>query len=106
MAATVSTQPLNLRKLSASQTSISLEWDEPSSTGSTPIIDYEVFWDNAAENGVFVLLTATTGNFLTYTVSTGLVAGSAYSFKVRSRNNIGTSAFSNTVVVVAALLPG
>jgi len=106
IAATVATPPLNLRKQAASQTSIQIVWDAPLSDGSTPITDFNVWWDNGAENGVYVELTASTGNLLTYTVSTGLVTGNSYSFKVRAKNFVGQSAYSEVLVVVAALLPG
>lgn len=105
MSATVATPPLALRKQLSSQTSITIQWDPPSSDGSTPITDYEVFWDNGAENGVFTQLAPSTGNLLTFTFSTGLVAGNKYSFKVRAKNHVGLSDFSNDAMVVAGLIP-
>jgi hypothetical protein len=40
-----------------------------------------------------------------YTIGAGLSAGTVYSFKVQAINAVGLSAYSNTAVVVAGLLP-
>jgi hypothetical protein len=54
-AATVTSAPINLRKKTASTSSITIEWDAPTSTGNSPITDYSVSWDTGAQNNVFVV---------------------------------------------------
>ena len=105
IAATAPSAPLNLRKQAASTTSIEIKWDLPATDGYAPILDYEVWWDNAAENNVFTKLTSSTGNLLQFSKSDSLVAGSYYSFKVLAKNIVGNSVYSNTAVVIAALVP-
>ena len=105
IAATVPTVPLNLRKSTASISLITIDWDLPTHHGDTAIQDYEVWWDNGAQNDVYVLLVDSTGNSLTFTQSTDLQAGHSYSFKVRAVNAVGPSEFSDVLTVIAGTLP-
>ena len=67
IAGTVPSEPLNVRKDSASTTSITIIWDLPSANGFSIITDYEVWWDAGAEDDNFVIIGSSTGNALTFT---------------------------------------
>lgn len=64
---------------------VGIEWTAPVFIGGTPIIDYEVSYDEGASNWV-VLAANVVAN--TYT-ATGLTTHTVYSFKVKSRNSFG-----------------
>ena len=81
-------------------------WDLPSSTGYTAITDYEVWWDVGAEDSNFVVIGASTGNALTFTTSTSLVAGNRYTFKIKAVNAVGESDYSDPITVIAGTIPG
>ena len=100
------TAPLNLRKGSATTDLITVNWDLPASDGDSPIEDYQVWWDDGAEGGDFEVLATSTGNALSFTTSTSLVAGSVYTFTVRAKNNVGYSAYTDPVSVIAGTIPG
>jgi len=106
-AATVTSVPLNVRKKTASTSSITIEWDAPTNTGNSPITDYRVSWDTGAQNNVYVVAASSVGgpNTRTYSIGSGLSAGTLYSFKVQAINAVGLSSYSNVAAVVAALLP-
>ena len=106
IAGTVPSMPLNLRKNSASISQITIDWDLPATDGDSPITDYEVWWDSGAENGLYTQATDSTGNSLTFTRSSGLLAGVTYSFKVRAINDVGESDFSEVLEVIAGTIPG
>lgn len=53
--------PLLLRKQIASTSSITVEWDTPTDSGSSPITDYQVSWDTGAQNNVYVVAAASVG---------------------------------------------
>lgn len=80
IAATVPSKPLNLRKDSATTGIITVVWDAPRSDGDSVVLDYEVYWDDGAEDGNFEIAADSTGNALTFTTSSLLVAGNSYSF--------------------------
>jgi hypothetical protein len=65
-AATISTKPANVRRKEAGSDFVTVEWEEPLSNGGTAILDYEVWWDLGAQNGVFELLADSTFNTLQY----------------------------------------
>jgi hypothetical protein len=61
-AAQISTAPVNLSKLSASATYVQITWSAPLSDGGTPILDYQVYWDEGKANDNFVELSSSTSN--------------------------------------------
>lgn len=67
MAAQVSDPPLNLVLTSASDTSITIEWVDPSFAGGTPVTDFKIYWNNGVDNGPFLLLQDTNFGFNTFT---------------------------------------
>jgi len=86
--------PINLAA-TPGDTSVSLSWDPPASSGSSPLTDYVVrystnggtTWTSFADNVV-----PTTGVFVT-----GLVNGTTYAFSVAAVNVAGTGVYSSNV---------
>ena len=50
IAATIPSKPLNVRKDSATTGLITAVWDLPATDGDSPILDYEVWWDDGSES--------------------------------------------------------
>ena len=105
IAATVPTQPLNVRKDSATTGIITIDWDLPAFDGDSAITDYEVWWDDGAEDANFNIIGASTGNALTFTTSTTLVVGNVYTFLIRAVNAVGESPYSDQFSVIAGTIP-
>lgn len=97
---------MNLRKLDSGSTFIALTWDIPTSNGGSPITDYKVYWDLGSASGYFELLTSTTGNQQRFNLTTDIISGAIYTFKVVAINVVGTSNFSSIATITAARLPG
>ena len=77
-------------------------WVDGTSDGGTPLIDYNVFYDQGT--GSFTqLATGITNKF--YETTLVVIAGSTYVFKVQARNSVGISAESATVSILAAKTP-
>lgn len=79
-------------------TTIQVKWVELSGaqTGNSPILSYNLYWDNASGSSVYELVDSLV---TTFTV-TGLTGGLNYSFKVRARNVYGYGQqFSNELLV-------
>ena len=67
-AATIPTAPTNLvRSSTTSKSSVIFTWSAPASNGGSPVTDYAVYWDQGADNNLFVLVAPSTGNSVTYT---------------------------------------
>lgn len=77
----------------------------PASNGFSPITDYEVWWDAGAEDDNFVKIGPSTGNALTFTTSTSLASGNAYTFKVKAINDVEASSYSDSLTVIAGTVP-
>jgi len=54
-------------------------------TGNSPILSYNLYWDNASGSTVYEL----EDELVTTFTVTGLTGGQNYSFKVRARNVYG-----------------
>lgn len=87
-----------------SDTLIKIMWENGLSDGGTPVIDYDVYYDQGAAIANYILLQGgvTQAEFTTTNV---LVAGENYSFKVTSRNSVGNSLQSESLTVLAAKEP-
>lgn len=48
IAASVPSAPLNLQKVSQSQTHITFSWEANANDGGTPVTDYQVFWNQGS----------------------------------------------------------
>lgn len=87
-----------------SSTSISIAWTFDSAlNGGTPIIDYQVYWDNGVV-GTTLLAASSTGSWQTFT-TTAVTAGTTYSFWVAAVNYIGLGTPSSKLSVLAASFP-
>lgn len=79
---------------------VSVSWQVPDSNGGQAIIDYRV--EAVSDATKFCVATAPA---LTCEV-TGLVNGTAYSFKVTARNSVGAGAAANTASATPSGVPG
>jgi hypothetical protein len=83
----------------SSATLIKFTWEDGTSDGGSPVIDYQV--DYELLDGSYVELdSAITSQ--EYTTSITLTEGRTYKFKVRSRNSVGLSPYSTVLEVLAA----
>lgn len=103
IAATVPDEPFTPVKQFSDETSIEVGWT-PGYNGGTPIQDYEVWW-KLSTDADFVNKVLSTGNNLYYKVTTGLVVGLEYDFKVKAKNVVGLSIFSDSARFMAARVP-
>jgi hypothetical protein len=101
-AATEPNKPHSLAKVSADSSEISVDWLVPEEDGGSPIIAYQLYWDEGVSNGNYVLLDSI--ETAAYTV-TGLDAGMLYSFKVSAVNVVGESLLTQSVAIYAAAVP-
>ncbi len=67
--------------------------------------DYKVLWDAGRGNAIFDVLAASTFGQVEYTTTAALIPGKYYQFKVIAVNNIGDSAPSQAVSIIAATTP-
>ena len=97
--------PTSIVRLSYdSQPSIKIGWTAPIDNGGSPTtIDYEVYSDNGLAQG-YSLIVGTTAGATSYT-ATGLTAGTTYFFRLKTTNEVGTSAFSSTQSFLAGSIP-
>ena len=61
IAANAPDPPVDLERIYADGSMITIEWTAPIETGGIPVIDYKVFWDYG-EGGTFVEIASTTSN--------------------------------------------
>jgi hypothetical protein len=87
----------------STETSITIQWQEPADDGGTDISDYQVLWDEGS-GGSFVLLGSTL-NFNEFTPDVTLTTGLTYRFKVRAVNYIGTGIDSEIAAFISASVP-
>jgi len=68
-------------------TTITVQWTAltGTQTGNSPILSYNLYWDNSSGTAVYEL----TDSFVTTFTVTGLTGGQNYIFKVRARNVYG-----------------
>ena len=78
------TAPRNL-DLDAGNATVSLSWDEPTSTGGSPVTGYKIYRGTSADS---LTLLTTVGLVTTYTDDT-VVNGQAYYYKVSAVNALG-----------------
>jgi len=75
-----------------------LVWSDGISNGGNSVIDYQVWFDQGKSEYV-VLASGLSSRSYT---AIGLYSASTYSFKVKARNSVGYSAFSNELSILAA----
>jgi hypothetical protein len=94
------------------QAQIKVDWDTTSSSfdnGGSAVTAYNLQWDSGSGGSSWVDLVGSTpaSTALTFTVSTGVVSGTSYLFRVRAANVYGWGDFSITPTTVkAAAEPG
>ena len=76
--------------------------NEGPSNGGMPVLDYDVYYDQAAGNYVLLEEAVPTAY---YTTSVALTPDLIYSFKVVARNSVGKSLMSAAVSIRAAKVP-
>jgi hypothetical protein len=81
---------------------IGFTYEEGPSDGSSPVLDFDVYFDKAI--GVWELLETGVPQ-LYYQTSVGLIPDQIYSFKLIARNSVGYSPYSEVVSIRAARVP-
>jgi len=96
--------PINLANdpTTTTDTRIRFSWTDSAQNGGSPVIDYDVYYDQGTGNYVFLQLKVLERSYLT-TVT--LTPGTTYNFKVTARNSVGSSQQSVALAVLAAKLP-
>lgn len=79
---------------------------DPLLTGGSPIVSYNLEWDNGSNGASYVSLVGESENNiqLLYT-KTDLTAGMTYKFRYRVRNIFGWSSYSDVLTILAATKP-
>ncbi len=85
--------PTGLAATSTSPTGISLSWTAPQNNGGSAIIGYKI--EYRIGSGAYAVLVANTGTSTTTFLSTGLTAGTTYTYRVSAINSLGTGNPSN-----------
>jgi predicted phage tail protein len=102
IAALVPEVPLNLEKLSSSESSTSIYWDVPVSSGGAYITHYNVY-SNSGSGDDFTFV----GNSesLSFTHSNLSPSGITIAYKVAAVNDVGEGALTEAVGVIVAVVP-
>ena len=82
-------------------------WSVPLDEGGSPILDYQVSWDDGLGSSMRQLVSSVGGPVQQWTTSgtTTLVAGVRYKFSVQAVNAIGAGQASSVVGIYAAEIP-
>jgi hypothetical protein len=84
------------------ESKIKFTWVDGASDGGTSVIDYKLFYAKQGEAFTELAVGVLTQS---YTTSVTLDSGDNYEFKVQSRNSVGYSLDSETIVIRAARIP-
>ena len=98
---TLPSEPQNLQAIGGGQ-QVSLSWDQPASTGGSPVINYRIYRGNASGGETFLV---EVGNMLSY-VDGGLTAGQTYYYQVSAVNFAGEGPLSNEANATLKAPPG
>jgi len=104
LVASAPSAPAAPRLISATTTSITLGFSESLFNGGATSVDYELWMDNGYGTP-FTKVVGYTDNSMTYTISSGLVAGRIYTFKYRCQNSVDYSEFSTEARFAVAMPP-
>ena len=104
IAATVPYPPTSFvrNNLLTTKSQVAFSWSVPTSNGGSVVKDYSVEMDDN-NDGSFTLVAS--GITATSYVQTGLSAGTSYNFRVKARNAVGSSSYSDVFTIVAATVP-
>lgn len=93
-----------------STSQITVTWSALSlaNSGYAAVLSYHLQWDAGTSGSSWVDLVGSSvaSTALTFTVTTNVIAGRTYNFRVRARNVWGWGAYSNSIAVKAATRPG
>lgn len=110
--ARIATEPQSptLSQGTTSSSSIQVTWNSLSTaaeTGNSAIISYNLEWDEGDGDGDFTELVGETSDFTStsHSISSGLVAGTSYIFRIRAKNAHGWSVYSSELSIIAANEP-
>lgn len=83
-----------------------LSWSPPTDDGGSPsTLDYEIHWDGGLGSGAgYTVKEASTGGETSFTV-TALTVGVTYIFKVKAKNEVGSSQLSASSSFLAGAVP-
>jgi hypothetical protein len=56
MAAQLPTPPIDPVQVYSTSTTITYDWSDPEDNGGTPILDFEIYWNEGVDDAAFVLL--------------------------------------------------
>jgi len=95
--------PINLAEDVSKRTStkVGLTWEDASNTGGMPIIDYRIKQRVAGGTYSFIAIGLSQKAF----TPSGLQLGTTYEWTVQSRNSVGYSAESDSLLLLHALPP-
>jgi len=88
--------------------SIYLSWTPITSsndTGAQPILSYSLEWDQATGNWTSIIGNPSKSLALNIVITTGVVPGITYSFRLRALNINGWGAYSSIITVVPSTRP-
>jgi hypothetical protein len=89
--------------VSQAATAIAISWVELPETqnGGSPVLDYQIYWDDPTDaDGLVLIVSATQPNFQ-YTF-TGLTSGREYKFTLTAVNIVGAGPQSEVSAFIAA----
>ena len=96
--------------LTSTQTQIAFYWTKPTQDGGSPLTGYKISWAQEIENGTFGeyidLILLNNANTLQFYLTTGIVTGGKYRFRVSAKNSVGYSLPSNYIEMMPATTPG
>jgi hypothetical protein len=98
--------PINLfiDQAATNAEAIRFTWTEGPENGATPVLDYNVWWDNGTGSGVYTMLAeGVTTEY--YQTTAELTPAVEYTFKVEARNAVGIGAQSLPITIRAARVP-
>lgn len=97
------------RNTATSTVQIVVDWVAPTgiNSGRSAIVNYELQWDYGTSGAAWQSLTGVSGPFLftSYQVSTSVVQGVDYQFKIRAQNMWGWGAYSTPSTIRASSSP-
>jgi titin len=101
--------PTGLAATAVSSSKIELSWTAPANNGGYPVTGYKIEYKKGT--GVYASLVSNTANTTAAYSHTGLVTGTAYTYKVSAINSIGTGtasaeASATPTTASAAVAPG
>lgn len=91
---TVAGTPTGLASSNVGQSTADLAWTAPASNGGSAVVDYQI---QVATDSAFSQIAATITDTASPNSLTALAPGQAHWVRVRARNGVGYSAWSNTV---------